>query len=258
MTPLLNAFIRARALWNRGTKGHRLEIELLPKPLPKIIWMFWAQGLEEAPATVTRCVKSWQRQNPDWDVRIITQDTLGDYLDLSRYPADIPLPALSDILRLELLKEHGGIWADATSYCMRPVDDWLIPWMQGGFFAYNQPTPGRFMATWLLASVPNGALVSRLHRTVNRYWDGRAKASDYFWCHYTFEFLNWVDPVFRKAWRDVPKLSADGPHILFAAQRAGTLDQIDPDSAEFQAITVHKLSWKEPLADDVVERLRLT
>ena len=258
MTLLLNAFIRSRSLWNRATKGHRLDIELLPKPLPKIIWMFWAQGLDDAPDTVTRCVKSWQRQNPDWDVRIITEATLGDYLDRSKYPESMSLNHLADMLRLQLMKDYGGVWADATSYCVHPVDAWLVPWMQGGFFAFDQPTPGRVMANWLLASEKNGKIATTLHREMNAYWRGRKHASDYFWFHYTFEWLLYADPSFRRAWKAVPKLSSDGPHILFAAARAGTVSDLDGDDPAFRAIPVHKLSWKEPLSDDILNRLGLT
>ena len=35
--------------------------------------------------------------------------------------------SLSDILRISLLHEFGGVWVDATVYCNRPIDEWLPP-----------------------------------------------------------------------------------------------------------------------------------
>ena len=29
------------------------------------------------------------------------------------------------MIRLELLAEHGGVWADATMLCLRPLDSWI-------------------------------------------------------------------------------------------------------------------------------------
>src|SRR5436190_2999778 len=34
--------------------------------IPKILWMFWAQGEHEAPAVVKRCIASWKEKNADW------------------------------------------------------------------------------------------------------------------------------------------------------------------------------------------------
>ena len=249
-----NGYIRLRSLVNRALKGHRLDIENVPRALPRTIWMYWAQGLDDAPEIVKICVQSWRDQNPGWDLRLITDETLSNHLDRSRYAEAMTPTNVSDMLRLQLLRKHGGIWADATSFCARPVDDWLVPLMQGGFFAFARPTPGRIMANWLMASEPEGTIIARLSDVADAYWLGRSKASDYFWFHYSFEWLAIVDQSFRKAWKQVPKISADGPHVLFAKQRENALEDIDPTDPGFMAIPVHKLSWKEPLPDHILKK----
>lgn len=35
------------------------------------------------------------------------------------------LPTKADILRLYLLSQYGGIWVDATTFCLSPLDEWL-------------------------------------------------------------------------------------------------------------------------------------
>lgn len=251
-------FIRGRSLVNRALKGHRLEITKAPRPLPRKIWMFWAQGLEAAPETVQLCVASWQRHHPDWEVVLITEDTLGDYLDRNRYPETMSLNHLANMLRIHLLRDHGGVWVDATSYCTRPLDHWLPPLMQAGFFAYAWPTPGRIMANWFMASEQGGALITRLTDELERYWQGRSTASDYFWFHYTFEWLVRTDRHFRKLWSAVPQISPDGAHAIFAARRAGTLEQGPGPDIDLGAIPIHKLSWKEPIAPAILEKWGLS
>lgn len=250
-------FIRGRSLVNRAFKGHRLEITQAPRPLPRKIWMFWAQGLEAAPETVQLCVASWQRHNPDWEVVLITEDTLGAYLDRGRYPETMSLNHLANMLRIHLLCDHGGVWADATSFCTRPLDHWLPPLMQAGFFAYARPAPGRIMANWFMASEPHGGLITRLTEELERYWHGRRAASDYFWFHYTFEWLVRTDRHFRALWNAVPHISPDGAHAIFAARRAGTLDAGPGPEMDVGAIPIHKLSWKEPIAPDLLRKWKL-
>lgn len=251
---LPEAFIRLRSLANRAARGHSLTIDRTPRPLPRKIWLFWAQGLDAAPKTVQLCVDSWKRHHPGWDLTIVTDATLADHLDRRRYPATISLNHLANMLRVHLLRDHGGVWVDATSFCTRPLDHWLPPLMEAGFFAYSRPTPGRIMANWFISSEPSGVLITRLVEAVERYWRGRTEASDYFWFHYTFEWLTLTDRTFRRHWDAVPKLSPDGAHAIFAARRAGTLEDGPGADVALDAIPVHKLSWKEPVSPEVLAK----
>ncbi|HGG8842291.1 TPA: capsular polysaccharide synthesis protein, partial [Enterobacter soli] len=48
----------------------------------RIIWICWFQGLESAPELVKRCIESVQRNTPDAQVVILTDDNIPDYLSL--------------------------------------------------------------------------------------------------------------------------------------------------------------------------------
>ena len=72
------------------------------------------------------------------------------------------LPARSDLLRLALLERHGGVWADATLWCARPLDAWIDDaTAPTGFFAYTQPTRDRPADNWFLAAAPGSRIISR-------------------------------------------------------------------------------------------------
>jgi hypothetical protein len=56
---------------------------------------------------------------------------------------------------MELLRRHGGVWADATCYCLQPLAEWLPSKLApAGFFAFDRPAPDRMLASWFLAAQP--------------------------------------------------------------------------------------------------------
>ena len=83
------------------------------------IWVFWWQGLEQAPKIVKNCIDSIKKHAGQHTVVVITKDNFFQYADIPEYilkkvGRGISLTHFSDILRLELLYRHGGIWMDAT------------------------------------------------------------------------------------------------------------------------------------------------
>ena len=125
------------------------------------------QGFAAAPALVQACLKSWRRFNPGWRVVALDRHSLPEYYDIAEVidPArrDLDVIKISNLTRLCLLRRHGGQWADATVFCLRPLDDWLDAAYDGGFFAFRNPAKDRMPATWLIASEPDNPLLVALH-----------------------------------------------------------------------------------------------
>jgi mannosyltransferase OCH1-like enzyme len=97
--------------------------------MQKIIWACWFQGRDAAPELVRRCLLSWEERNSGWELRCVDSSTVSKYVDFSTYidlnQQAITAPSLSDILRVLLLHEYGGVWVDATTFCNVPLDEWL-------------------------------------------------------------------------------------------------------------------------------------
>ncbi|HUZ33444.1 MAG TPA: capsular polysaccharide synthesis protein [Xanthobacteraceae bacterium] len=185
---------------------------------PKIIWLLWLQGWEAAPDLVRSCGASWLRHNRNWTINFLTLDKikeLGLGPELSPF-LNKPMPpeALSDLIRLQLLATHGGVWADATVYCLRPLDQWLSDVAASGFFAFSRPGPDRMLSTWFLAADAQSCVIQRWRERAHAYWMGRDDRDDYFWVHRLFEQTYNSNEAFREVWDNVPKLSADGPHCF--------------------------------------------
>ena len=101
-----------------------LRPRLLPQPqyaaIPKTIWTYWNSW--QLPLLVQKCVDSWQRHHPDYNIVVLTPANLGAYMDTAATAVfwnDSPARE-ADIVRLHVLAAHGGIWADATVYLRAP------------------------------------------------------------------------------------------------------------------------------------------
>ena len=180
--------------------------------LPKIIWLLWLQGWEEAPPVAQACLTSWRRLNPGWDVRAIDGPGAAAHLDTPTFERIAAVPkepeAFSDQIRIELLHAHGGVWADATAMCAVPLEQWLPQRMPAGFFAFERPTPDRMIASWFLAASTGSNVVAKWRAEVVAYWTGRQYRDDYFWFHKLFAAAYDGDERVRAEWDATPKLPA--------------------------------------------------
>lgn len=158
-------------------------------PVNRIVWMFW-HDWNEAPEIAAKSVISWRVNNPAWTVRALSWSTIERWLDQDFvnkvHALDIVIQHKSDLVRLELIHRYGGVWADATSFCAWPLDDWIDDCTEKGFFAFRRDpsrTPRRPIANWFLAGHAGSELISRLHQSVWKYWENRRSSADYFWFH---------------------------------------------------------------------------
>jgi hypothetical protein len=186
--------------------------------MKKTIWTCWFQGREAAPPLVEKCLRSWERNNPNWEFRCLDATSIERYVPLRQHidldRQIVTAASLSDILRIALLHEFGGVWVDATLFCNRPLDEWLPSVSEAGFFAFAAPGPDRPLSSWLLSARSDNYLVSTWYRRTLEYWTDRAASDDYFWFHHLFRDMCETDPAAAEKWSKVPKVSADGPHAL--------------------------------------------
>ena len=201
----------------------------------KVIWTCWLQGPAHAPELVQKCLSSWEERNPDWEVRRLDASTALQFapalatFDLAS--RTVTSASLSDILRISLLHEYGGVWADATLFCNHSLDDWLPQVFDEGFFAFDRPGPDRWLSSWFLAATPGHPVIAAWARAVHDYWSERTQADRYFWFHGLFQKICEADAQIEAIWRRVPKISADGPHRIqqlgMASRACDTAEQVD-------------------------------
>ena len=200
--------------------------------LRRTIWTLWLQGRSVAPPVIRHCIASWERMNPTWEVRVLDAGTVARYVDVGDVvdldDLAVTAASLSDIVRILLLREYGGVWVDASLLCLQPLDDWLDPCVAEGFFAFSDPGPDRPVASWFLAAVEDDPLCAAWTDATADFWWGRARSDDYFWFHHLFASLLDTDRSFRDRWARVPKVDAEGPHTYLGQRMYEPIDELLP------------------------------
>ncbi|MBO3147915.1 glycosyltransferase family 32 protein [Dermatophilus congolensis] len=95
--------------------------------LPKKIHVVWVGDETRRPEAL---IKTWQTLNPDFEVRVWGNKDLSELKWINfRHMKDMwhqELCGVADLMRYEILYEHGGIAVDADSACLRPIEDWIL------------------------------------------------------------------------------------------------------------------------------------
>lgn len=99
------------------------------KPEEAPIWMLWIQGPDKMPVFVTDMIKVVRMncgRHPlnvlDVDAAVDRVPRLGKYVELYR-EGKIGPAHLSDIVRINLLRDYGGMWLDASVLLTSGVND---------------------------------------------------------------------------------------------------------------------------------------
>ncbi|MEB3266235.1 MAG: capsular polysaccharide synthesis protein [Cyanobacteriota bacterium] len=209
----------------------------------RIIWIVWLQGWQQAPTLCHHCLASWRHWNPGWEVRPLDLAAIRGLLALPDLQGKVITAAsFTDLVRVQLLHDFGGVWVDATVLCHQPLDGWLQPLLDQGFFAFQRPAPDRWLASWFLAARGAGhPLLSHWCQAALSYWQQRDRAHQYFWFHDLFRQICMADPQLAACWHRVPCRSADGPHraqqLGLASEDPAALAEIQGESAPVLKLT---------------------
>lgn len=233
----------------------------IPVGFNKTIFMLWFQGFEKAPEVVQHCRQSWMHYNPTWKMVFLDNDTLSHYLPTKLLTSLLPnratmLPAhVSDVIRVHLLSRYGGVWADATIFCNRPLDDWLYGKIGAGFFAFAKPSSGKPLSNWFLYGSRGNYLLTQWANATAMYHAQHPQCDDYFIQHHLFDSLCQSDERFRSIWNAVPKVAArHGPHYLLEVGYFNNVTDVVKAAVDSKNVPLYKLSWK----DYVVSRQTMT
>lgn len=222
----------------------------------KTIWILWLQGWDNAPNIAQKCVESWKFYNPNWDIKLLDSNTVKDYL-----PFDDILPGLdtnnisySDIIRLCLLKYYGGVWADSTVFCNKPLDDWIPK----GTFLFDNPSKNRMIANWFIKSEESSNLMEIWYTEMIKYWKYRIKSTDQFyqdygWPHRIFSDCYSQNFIFREEWDSCVKMTCNaegmrglGPHYFVPYEKYfyEELTENVKSIIDLKIHPIYKLSYK--------------
>jgi hypothetical protein len=228
-----------------------------PAPLPRKVWMYWHDGWDKAPELCRLCLQSWRLRNPGYEVHALDLKSLGDVIAPPVQRDMAFVRGYANRVRLRLLKTHSGVWADATNFCLKPVEPWIHERVaRAGLFAYTLPNAERLVATWFLAALPHASLMTAWEFLITRYFEAiereKRRVHGYFFMPYTLEYALTSEPGLAAQWERMPKVPLGD---IGKVGRVANLDaeeggrplgekKLDAIRAVLATAPMQKLTWK--------------
>jgi len=138
--------------------------------IPKIIHQIWV-GNHPLPKQYSHYQRSWQKHHPKWKYLLWTDKELKN---LDNETQDLISKARSfaeqaDIIRLAILRDHGGLYVDMDSLCLKPIDELLA---YQDFLTVTSATDFSFeIANSLIACSKNHPLILDSIHYLKTNWD---------------------------------------------------------------------------------------
>jgi len=188
---------------------------------PRVVWMFWQQGLDSLSGFRRLCIHSWRVRNPSWTQVVLDVDSALGFVDASDLPEQwlqLPPRMQSDSLRLALLARYGGVWADINTLCLRPLDDWA--WAR-----VTSESPPTGMCAFFVPRTDAKGLDSR--EFVENWFIAARRAHPFVVAWWKLHKAGWRDATSRMDYVDGP-LFSDIDLSHFVAKPLGPTAREDP------------------------------
>lgn len=129
--------------------------------IPKIIHYCWF-GKKEKPIEVMKCIKSWQKYNPDYIIKEWNEDTFD--ITSIRFAKEAyekqKYAFVTDVVRLHALINEGGIYLDTDVEILRPFSEELL---KKNFFLGFEKTRKLMIGTAVIGSIPSHELFQNFY-----------------------------------------------------------------------------------------------
>ena len=208
-----------------------------PGAEPERAFTIWYQGEENAPELVKSCFRS-MRKNLKQELIVLDSESIFDWITLPDYivrkwkEGKIHNTQFSDICRVELLYQHGGLWLDATDFVTSPVPDFI---MNEDFFLFMAGDKIRgsyaFIQSCFIRAKKGNPLIGVWREANFIYWKEEDSKVNYFILHLLFLLTIQVNKIAEENFLRMPRVVQDPTHELWEHYT----EKYDP--ALFRALT---------------------
>ncbi len=182
------------------------------------VWILWLTGLETAPDVVKACYNSVKRNMPEREIIFLTEKNVFDYITLPEHIIEkrkkelIGAAHFADIIRLELLCTHGGMWIDSTVLCTASSSDYK-PITTAPFFIYHDVLDEhiRRASNWLIVNNSNSQLLALTKKLVFQYWKDYNYSVNYLFLDLLMALASRRYP---EEWNNMPPYNNYAPRVL--------------------------------------------
>ena len=212
------------------------------------IWFMWLQGYDDAPEIVKRCYESIQKNFPDKKLIFLDKDNIWEYISMPDYVVEKWKSGVygnahfSDLVRLELLINRGGLWIDSTVLC---TDGSIVDFIEKNdlfmysfyYFGFNPEIME--LNSWFMYSVTNNNILCLTRDMLYEYWKDNNRLCEYFLIHL---FMTLATEYYEDEYKKMPIISQVDSHVLATY----IYDKFDQNKYDILKKTtgIHKLSTR--------------
>lgn len=209
------------------------------------IWIYWKQGIENAPDIVKACINSVKEKYPR-EVIALDENTVGDYVQFPDYVAEklskgnMSAAAYSDLLRFSLLEHFGGTWIDATVYLTDKIPNYItesnIFAFQDSFGLIKNPA---IISTWFIHCKSSNKIIREARNMAFEYWKKQEYVIEYL---LPYIFLTIAFENHPNEYKKMPYSNSEYCHLLFD----NMANEYEPEKYGYitELSKIHKLSYK--------------
>ena len=179
------------------------------------IWTAWLQGEEDAPEVIKLNFASIREKSSGHSVIVITNKNVSCFISVpesikQKHESGIIGHAhYSDMIRMMILAQYGGIWLDATIFLHAPIDEkaFSSSFYSVGFLSGK----GLYVSEhkWLVRVIGgnnNSAILNTISSMLNSYWIEHSVPIDYFVFDYLIAVLYRENHEFHLIIDSLPKI----------------------------------------------------
>lgn len=135
--------------------------------IPKKLHIIWVGNQSKRP---DKWIQTWRDKHPDWEFKLwgnMELDTLPwrAGVKIKQLCAEGRWEGVADLMRYEILHDHGGVYVDADSQCIRKLDDWLLASPLFAVWESETHRPGLIANTFIGAIPQHPALAAMIAKT---------------------------------------------------------------------------------------------
>lgn len=217
------------------------------------VWVSWMQGFDNAPDVVKKCIESIKNSTKH-PVNIVTEDNLMSFYDFPEYIMQkyrkgiISKAQFSDILRMTLLSEYGGLWIDATIFIPEKLPEEIFEYEF--YTCKRKPVVSGYVSNYMWTSFLNGCQKNCVVQKVNRelfyeYWKKNNYLIDYLLVDYFMMIVYRNIPYAKQLIDNVPYNNSKIEELQ--SRMSLPFNQKDYDELIHNGDTsLFKLSWRMP------------
>ena len=222
------------------------------------LWSYWHQGKENAPELIQRCFESVQKYEGNRKINILSFDTIKDYVELPQRYYDLvssgkmPVALFSDILRMYLLTQYGGVWIDSTIMLTDKIPQEIID----SSFCVVRKDPEKDnqenkMSCYFIRADKNSPNLNAIKRTLENYWAENDFMINYFMFEHISTMLSYKTPELKAEWDKMPYLDGE------ICGKLQTIMDKNFSQEEFNELKtfMHKLTYKKQPSKEFLDNM---